>query len=86
MLEDRSRDIESMRKRWNERAKRYDEWYKTFEGAVEQYVDWELLKGYLPQNRDAKILDVAGGVLGGSHSLWQRRDTQSLYAISLPGC
>ena len=53
--------IESIRKRWNERAKRYDAWYKTFEGAVEHYVDWELLKGYLPKNRDAKILDAAGG-------------------------
>jgi SAM-dependent methyltransferase len=61
MLEDRSRDIESIRKRWNERAQRYDEWYKTFQGAVEHYVDWELLKGYLPKNRDAEILDAAGG-------------------------
>ncbi|MGA9347662.1 MAG: methyltransferase domain-containing protein, partial [Anaerolineae bacterium] len=56
-------DPESLkvRKKWNERAKRYDEWYATFKGAVEHYVDWELLKGYLPQNRDAKILDAAGG-------------------------
>ena len=61
MLKDKSRDIESKRKRWDERAKRYDEWYETFEGAVEHHVDWELLKGYLPQNRDAKILDAAGG-------------------------
>jgi ubiquinone/menaquinone biosynthesis C-methylase UbiE len=61
MLEDESKDIESMRKRWNRHAERYDEWYKTFEGAVENHVDWELLKKYLPQNRDAKILDAAGG-------------------------
>jgi len=60
-LEDRSRKIESIRKKWNEHAERYDEWYKTFHGAVEHYVDWELLKRYLPKNKDAKILDAAGG-------------------------
>jgi ubiquinone/menaquinone biosynthesis C-methylase UbiE len=60
MLQDKSK-IESARKRWDEHAKRYDAWYKTFEGAVEHYVDWELLKGYLPKNREAKILDAAGG-------------------------
>jgi len=61
MLEDRSRDVESMKNRWDGRAERYDEWYGTFEGAVEHHVDWETLKGYLPRNRDAKILDAAGG-------------------------
>jgi ubiquinone/menaquinone biosynthesis C-methylase UbiE len=61
MLEDKSGDIESIRKRWDEHAKRYNEWYETFEGAVEHYVDWEMLKEYLPQNRDLKILDAAGG-------------------------
>jgi len=61
MLEDKSRDIESIRKRWDEHAERYDKWYETFKGAVEHYVDWELLKGYLPQNRDAEVLDAAGG-------------------------
>lgn len=58
MLEDK---VEGIRKRWDERARSYDEWYETFEGAVEHHVDWELLKGYLPPNRDARILDVAGG-------------------------
>ncbi|MFZ2055541.1 MAG: class I SAM-dependent methyltransferase [Candidatus Aminicenantales bacterium] len=65
MLEDRSgdksRDIERIRKMWNERAKRYDEWYETFEGAIEHHVDWELLKEQIPQNRDGRILDAAGG-------------------------
>lgn len=50
-----------IRKQWDERAQRYDKWYETFEGAVEHHVDWELLKGHLPRNRDAKILDAAGG-------------------------
>ena len=61
MLEDKIKDIESKRKKWDEPAERYDEWYKTFHGAVENYVDWELLKGYLPKDRNAKILDAAGG-------------------------
>ncbi|OYD16526.1 hypothetical protein CH333_03230 [candidate division WOR-3 bacterium JGI_Cruoil_03_44_89] len=61
MAEDRPKDIERVRKRWNEHANRYDGWYERFEGAVEHYVEWELLKGRLPQNRDAKILDAAGG-------------------------
>jgi ubiquinone/menaquinone biosynthesis C-methylase UbiE len=60
-LRDEHRDTASLRKRWDQHAKRYDEWYKTFKGAVEHHVDWELLKGFLPQIRDAKILDAAGG-------------------------
>jgi ubiquinone/menaquinone biosynthesis C-methylase UbiE len=56
-----SRDIEGVRMRWDEHANEYDEWYQTFEGAVEAHVDWELLKVYLPQSRDAKILDAGGG-------------------------
>jgi ubiquinone/menaquinone biosynthesis C-methylase UbiE len=46
---------------WNDHAGTYDEWYNTFEGAVENYVDWELLKKYLPENKNAKILDAGGG-------------------------
>ena len=61
MLEDKSRDIKSIRKRWDEHAKRYDKWYETFKGTVEHHIDWEMLKRYLPQNRNAKILDAAGG-------------------------
>jgi ubiquinone/menaquinone biosynthesis C-methylase UbiE len=60
-LEDEPKDIASLRKRWDQHAKRYDEWYKTFKGAVEHHVDWELLKIFLPQKRDAHILDAAGG-------------------------
>jgi len=54
-------DIARVREEWDERAERYDEWYERFKGAVEHYVDWELLKGYLPKNRNAKILDAGGG-------------------------
>jgi ubiquinone/menaquinone biosynthesis C-methylase UbiE len=61
MLEEKSRDIERIRTRWNERAGSYDEYYKNFKGAVEHYVEWELLKKYLPKNKNVKILDAAGG-------------------------
>lgn len=61
MLENKSKDVESIRKRWDRHARRYDEWYETFKGAVENHVDWELLKRHLPRNRNAKILDAAGG-------------------------
>lgn len=61
MPEERLRVIKKLRKRWDERAERHAEWYKTFEGATEHYVDWELLKGYLPKDKNAKILDAAGG-------------------------
>jgi len=46
---------------WNNRAGTYDEWYETFRGAVENYVDLALLRKYLPKNKNAKILDAAGG-------------------------
>jgi len=46
---------------WDNRAETYDEWYETFRGAVDNYVDWELLKRYLPKNKNAEILDAAGG-------------------------
>jgi ubiquinone/menaquinone biosynthesis C-methylase UbiE len=57
----KSKDIEGKKNMWEERAKNYDEYYKTLEGAIEHYLDWELLKEQLPRNRKAKILDAAGG-------------------------
>jgi len=52
---------ESIKKSWDEHAEGYDEYYKDFNGAVEHYVDWELLKKHLPESKEAKILDAAGG-------------------------
>jgi SAM-dependent methyltransferase len=46
---------------WDASAENYDRWYKTFEGAVENHIDWQLLKDYLPKNKNARILDAAGG-------------------------
>ncbi len=42
-------------------AETYDNFYRAFSGAVDDCVDWELLKPHLPQNKNAKILDAAGG-------------------------
>ncbi len=61
MSPDRSEGIESTKRKWDQHAKGYDEYYQDFRGAVEHYVDWELLKGHLPENEDTKILDAAGG-------------------------
>jgi len=61
MSEYKPKEVEKIEKTWNNHADTYDEWYKTFQGAVEDYVDWELLKRYLPEDKKAKILDAAGG-------------------------
>jgi len=61
MAGDSSKDIDKIRKMWDERAERYDKWYQAFQGAVEHRVDLELLKRYLPEDRSMKILDAAGG-------------------------
>ncbi len=61
MSGDRPRDVEAVREEWDERAKRYDAYYGTLRGAVQHYVDWELLERHLPQDRKARILDAAGG-------------------------
>lgn len=54
-------DSEAIRQKWDERASRYDAYYATFRGAIEHYVDWELLRRYLPESKEARILDAAGG-------------------------
>jgi ubiquinone/menaquinone biosynthesis C-methylase UbiE len=61
MVEDRAKEVERIEKEWDDSADTYEEWYKTFEGAVETQVDLALLRKYLPKNKDAKILDAAGG-------------------------
>ena len=61
MPSDQLNGNEGMIKRWDEHAKIYDEESKQFSSAVAHFVDWELLKGYLPQNKEARILDAAGG-------------------------
>ncbi len=60
-MESQSEDIAKLRKRWDERAERYDSYYEDLAGAVDHYVDWAVLKEHLPENKAAKILDAAGG-------------------------
>ena len=52
MSGDKLKEAQRIKKTQNNRAVTYDEWYKSFEGAVENYVDWELLKQYLPKNKN----------------------------------
>lgn len=54
-------DIEALKTKWDEHARRYDAYYETLTGAVEHSVDWALLRRHLPENRSARILDAAGG-------------------------
>jgi ubiquinone/menaquinone biosynthesis C-methylase UbiE len=61
MSSDQLNGTEGMIERWDEHAKTYDEESKQFSSAVSHFVDWELLKGYLPQNKEARVLDAAGG-------------------------
>jgi ubiquinone/menaquinone biosynthesis C-methylase UbiE len=61
MAEDTFKDIEGTKEMWDKRATNYDEYYETFEGAIENYIDWQLLKEYLPRDKKALILDAAGG-------------------------
>lgn len=58
MAEEKSKDTKN---KCENHANSYDDWYKTFVGSVEHFVDWEILKGYLPEDKDKKILDAAGG-------------------------
>lgn len=58
---DKTKNAEAIRRMWDNHAVTYDKWYETFEGAIENYVDWELLKKHLPKDRNSKILDAAGG-------------------------
>jgi ubiquinone/menaquinone biosynthesis C-methylase UbiE len=60
-MEGASRDIDKIKKSYDKGAGTYDDWSATLEGAIGNHVDWELLKKYLPESRDAKILDAAGG-------------------------
>jgi ubiquinone/menaquinone biosynthesis C-methylase UbiE len=61
MSPDLTRGDQATRDWWDEHSKTYDEAYETFSGAVTNYVDWELLKGYLPTSKNARILEAAGG-------------------------
>ncbi len=40
MLEDNPREIEELRKEWDELSKRYDWYFTTFDEKIDQYLKW----------------------------------------------
>lgn len=54
-------ESDKLKHAWDDSAATYDNWYLRFEGALDDYVDWEILQRYLPKNNDARILDAACG-------------------------
>ena len=62
MLEDKPEDAKVWKERWDEKAKSYDEWERTFEARLCIELEWgKLLKTYLPEDKGARILDAGGG-------------------------
>jgi ubiquinone/menaquinone biosynthesis C-methylase UbiE len=62
MLEDKPEDAKIVKKRYDEHSKTFDKAERTFEDRVYEELEWErLLKTYLPEDKDAKILDAGGG-------------------------
>jgi len=61
MPKNKLQQAESPKETWNRRSSHYDEYYETLEGAIENHLDWQLLKRYLPNDKKARILDAAGG-------------------------
>ena len=55
------RKVKNTKNKWEEYANSYDDWYETFVGSVEHFIDWKILKEYLPKDKNKKILDAAGG-------------------------
>jgi len=53
--------LDQVRQQWDAHARRYDDWYATFEGAAEHRVDWDLLRTRLPADPTTRVLDGAGG-------------------------
>jgi SAM-dependent methyltransferase len=54
-------DNDKLKHAWDDSAATYDNWYLRFEGALDDYIDWEILRRYLPKNTNARILDAACG-------------------------
>jgi len=62
MVEDRPKDIEFVKKRYDEGSKLFDQYENTLAARLYHEVEWErLVKAHLPEDRNAKILDAGGG-------------------------
>ena len=60
-MQEKSEPIGRIKSVFDEISVNYDKHADTFEEKVESYVTWEHLKEYLPENKDATILDAGGG-------------------------
>ena len=61
MPEDTPREIEDVRKEWDELSISYDAYFNTFGGKLDEYLRWKLIKESLPEDKTARILDAGGG-------------------------
>jgi len=62
MLEDKPEDAKIIKERFNKISKTFDGYERAFEGRLYRELEWErLLKLYLPEDKDARILDAGGG-------------------------
>jgi ubiquinone/menaquinone biosynthesis C-methylase UbiE len=61
MSGDNPRKIEDVRKEWDELSGSYDGYFNTFEGKLDEYLRWKLIKECLPEDKTARILDAGGG-------------------------
>jgi ubiquinone/menaquinone biosynthesis C-methylase UbiE len=68
ILEDKPRKVDEVKKEFDELSRTYDELGETFESKLGQYLRRELIKEYLPKDKNARILDAGGGI--GRTTLW----------------
>jgi ubiquinone/menaquinone biosynthesis C-methylase UbiE len=61
MSGDSPRKIEDVRKEWDELSSSYDGYFNTFEGKLDEYLRWKLIKECLPEDKTTRILDAGGG-------------------------
>ena len=61
MPEDTPREIEDVRKEWDELSISYDAYFNTFGGKLDEYLRWKLIRESLPEDKTARILDAGGG-------------------------
>ena len=61
MPEDTPREIEDVRKEWDELSINYDAYFNTFGGKLDEYLRWKLIRESLPEDKTARILDAGGG-------------------------
>lgn len=62
MREDKPEDLGVIKKRFNNNSKTFDDSEKTLEGRLHSELEWSrIIKGLLPEDKSARILDAGGG-------------------------